>query len=239
MKTIQLIFISAVLLLFTATSCIDDIVLRGNGIEASEARLTNDFTAVKSEGNFDVHITPGDEYDILIIAESNLIPYIETDVTGNTLRIHTLGLRNLRNRLPMEVYVTTPFIDEIKQSGSGIITTGFFESDYFEIKVSGSGIVETALEADYVESLVSGSGDILLSGIASDGDFTVSGSGEIDAWDLALRNCEAKVSGSGNIWLNVERFLRASISGSGTIFYWGYPTVETHISGSGDVIDEN
>lgn len=239
MKTIQLITVGLVLLLFSATSCIDDLIIRGNGIEVSEARLTNHFSKVKSEGDFDVHISPGAEYDILIEAESNLIPYIETNVTGNTLRIHTQGLRNLRNQLPMKVFITTPYIEAITQSGSGIITTGYFEGEHFNATVSGSGIIETALDADQVDGVVSGSGSLYLSGAATNAGFLISGSGKIDAWDLSLSSCEATISGSGSTWVNPRRFLKANISGSGNVFYSGTPAVEAHISGSGNVIREN
>lgn len=239
MKTIQLLTVGLVLLLFTTTSCIDDLIIRGNGIKATEARLTNRFSKVKSEGNFDVHISPGAEYDILIEAESNLIPYIETDVTGNTLRIHTQGLRNLRNQLPLKVFITMPYVDAITQSGSGIITTGFFEGEHLKVIVSGSGIIETAIDAGLVDGIVSGSGNLYLSGVAANGGFVVSGSGKIDAWDLSLRNCDATVSGSGSIWVNARRYLKANISGSGNVFYNGTPAVEAHISGSGNVIREN
>ena len=239
MKTINLLIISAVVLLFSTTSCVDDLFVSGNGIEANEARLTNHFSKVKSEGAFDVHISPGAEYDILIEAESNLIPYIETDVNGNTLRIHTRGLRNLNNSLPMKVFITTPFIENITQSGSGIITTGYFEGEHFDITLSGSGRIETAVDARSLDGIISGSGSVYISGGADDADFLVSGSGELDAWDLSLRNCEAIISGSGSMWVNAQRFLKANISGSGNIFYNGSPAIEKHISGSGNVIREN
>lgn len=239
MKTIQLLIVSSVLLLFSATSCIDDLIIEGNGIKASEARITHHFSKVKSEGAFDVHISPGAEYDILIEAESNLIPYIETDVNGNTLRIHTQGLRNLQNQLPMKIFITTPYIEDITQSGSGIITTGYFEGEHFDITVSGSGIIETAIDANSVDGIVSGSGSVFISGLAVNANMMVSGSGKIDAWDMSLRNCEATISGSGSMWVNAQRYLRANISGSGNVFYNGSPSIELHISGSGNVIREN
>jgi len=239
MKTIQLLTVGLVLLLFSVTSCIDDLIIRGNGIEVSEARLTNHFSKVKSEGDFDVHISPGAEYDILIKAESNLIPYIETNVTGSTLRIHTRGLRNFRNQLPLKIFITMPYIETIAQSGSGTVTTGFFETEHLNVVVSGSGKIEAAVEANSVDGVVSGSGSLYLTGQAINADFVVSGSGEIDAWEMSLRNCEATISGSGSIWVIPERYLRANISGSGNVYYFGSPAVEAHISGSGNVIREN
>ncbi len=239
MKTIQLLVTGAVLLLLATTSCTDDFIIRGNGISASEVRLTPAFSAVSSEGNFDVHISPGSEFDVVVHAESNLLPYIETDVRGNNLKIHTRGLTSLRNRLPIEVFVTVPYIDGIVQSGSGSITTGYFEGEEFRFVVSGSGSIETSVEALSVDAVVSGSGLLYVSGYSRFADMIVSGSGEIDAWDMEVRDCDSRVSGSGEVWIYVERRLKAVISGSGNVFYGGNPVVESQVSGSGSVIHKN
>ena len=146
---------------------------------------------------------------------------------------------HLKNRLPMEVYITTPHLHGVTQSGSGVITTDYFNTYKFNAIISGSGNIETAIDATDVDALISGSGNLLLSGNAVNANFLVSGSGEIDAYELDLRDCDVKISGSGNLWLNVQRFLIASISGSGSIYYYGNPNIETHISGSGQVIKGN
>lgn len=239
MKTIQLLVAGAVLQLIATTGCVDDLIIRGNGIPGSEARLVPAFSSVSSEGDFDVHISPGPEFDVVVHAESNLLPFIETDVRHGNLKIHTRGLHSLRNRLPVEVFVTVPYIDGIVQSGSGSITTGFFEGDEFNFVVSGSGSIETAVDALSIDAVVSGSGLLYISGSSRAADIVISGSGEIDAWDLEVRDCDAKISGSGNLWIYVERYLTAAISGSGNVFYGGFPSVETHVSGSGSVIHKN
>jgi hypothetical protein len=239
MKTIQLLVAGAVLLVFATTGCTDDFIIRGNGIAATEARLTPAFSSVSSEGNFDVHISSGSEFDVVVNAESNLLPYIETDVKGSNLKIHTRGLTSLRNRVPMEVFVTVPYIDGIVQSGSGSITTGYFEGEEFRFVVSGSGSIQTAVDALFVDAVVSGSGLLSISGYSRVADMIVSGSGEIDAWDMEVRDCDTKVSGSGEVWVYVERRLKAVISGSGNVFYGGNPVVESQVSGSGSVIHKN
>ncbi|SHF25380.1 Putative auto-transporter adhesin, head GIN domain [Mariniphaga anaerophila] len=236
MKTIQLIIAGLVFLSLATTSCVDDFFIDGNGIPASEVRVTTAFSSVSSDGDFDVHITPGNEYDVVVNAEESLMPYIETDVRGGNLKIHTRGLKSLRNQLPMEVFVTVPYIDKIVQSGSGSITTGYFEGDDFKIVVSGSGSVETSVDALTVEALVSGSGMVVVSGVARNAELALSGSGTIDAWELDLVNCEATISGSGDVWVYVERYLKAVISGSGNVYYGGFPAVEKHVSGSGSVV---
>ncbi len=239
MKTIKLLFLGTVVLLFGTTACIDDFTIHGNRIEATEGRLTANFKEVSSEGAFDVHITQGDEYQVSLTAESNILPYIETDVYGNTLRIHIRGIHNVNNHLPMEVFITTPYLEGIKQSGSGLVTTDYFEADDFDVALSGSGSIETAIDASNVKAAISGSGRLMLSGISDDATFIISGSGKIDADALSLDYCKATISGSGNMWINVERFMEATISGSGSIYYSGNPAIEKHISGSGNVFQHN
>jgi len=238
MKTIKL-FICGLAIFFSATSCIDEFTVEGNGIRESESRIVTSFEKVKSSGDFEVHITEAQSHDVLISAEENLLQYIETYVSGETLHIDVKGIRNLKNRLPMEVFISTPTLRGIKQSGSGIITTDYFVSNEMDVVLSGSGSIVTAFEAEEVDALLSGSGTIEFSGFADDADFVISGSGTIDAHQLDLYNCTTSTSGSGYMYVTVSQHLRSNISGSGNVFYSGNPDIETHISGSGSVISEN
>ena len=238
MKTSLFSYAGVILLFFIVSSCTDDFIIRGNGIPDSEARLVQGFSSVASEGSFTVHITSGTEHKLIIEAESNLLEYIETEVTGGHLRIHTRGFTSLRNRLPVEVYVTTPALKGIVQSGSGSITTGYFEAEVFNCVVSGSGSIETSVAASVVDAVISGSGWLQISGSSISGNLLVSGSGKLNAEDLLVRDCDAKISGSGNIWTDVSRYLRAVVTGSGYVFYSGGPQVETVVSGSGGIIQK-
>ena len=88
MKTIKHFFLLSISgIFFVTTSCIDEFTIRGNGIEASEDRLTSEFNELKSSGSFDVQVINGDDYEVVVNAESNIIPYIETYVTGSTLHL--------------------------------------------------------------------------------------------------------------------------------------------------------
>ena len=241
MKTMkQFSFLMSIVgLIFITTSCFDEFTIRGNGDEASEDRVITEFYELKSSGSFDVQITNGDEFSVVVNAESNIIPYIETYVTGNTLHLETRGLHNINNRLPMQVFVTTPQMRSIKQSGSGKITADYFESGGFELSVSGSGSISASVDAAVIDAGISGSGKIEIFGSATQTNFNVSGSGRINSYDLETKNCDARISGSGSIYVSATDLVRATISGSGNVFYIGNPDIDTHISGSGRVISRN
>jgi hypothetical protein len=240
MKTIKRFLLTSLVLLFlTLSGCIECFDIRGNGFNESETRHTGSFSSINSSGEFEVHVSNGDKYEVVVDAESNLLSYIETEVHGKTLEISIEGFHMIHNTLPMKVYVTTPVLEGLKESGSGYMTTNFFEANNFEITVSGSGRIETEVECNNLEAHISGSGRINLSGAADYAEFKISGSGRVDAYEMVVADCEATISGSGDLFVNVEDHLNASVSGSGNVFYIGHPEIHSHISGSGKIINDN
>lgn len=238
MKTIkQLSFF--ILLLVAATSCFEEFNIRGNGVDATQTRAVTTFNRVKTSGDFDVQITKGDVTEVVLNAEENILPYIETSVSDGTLHIDIHGVKTVNNRLPMSVFITVPELLSAKQSGSGTITTGYFSADKMEFSISGSGSISTEVDAKLIDASISGSGWILIKGTAKQSNLSISGSGNIDSSGLTVDDCNAHISGSGNIQVNATQSLYAKISGSGNVFYAGNPFKESNVSGSGKVIHNN
>ena len=240
MKTTKVNTLAAsLLLLFSTTSCVDELFIEGNGVQRTEERSDEGFDEIATSGDFEVHVTPGRTYSVEITAESNLLPYISTNVDGRKLKIRTTGIHSLRQSFPIEIYITTPVLNGISISGSGFIETGSFLSDDFYANVSGSGDIITNMSCDKIEANVSGSGTITISGEADYTHFVISGSGKIKTYNLEQNDCDAIISGSGDMFVNAGRSIDARISGSGKVFYINYPVIHTSISGSGKVVDKN
>jgi hypothetical protein len=245
MKTIerpQLIISSALLILITiivlmllTTGCVRERI-EGNYDLQTEERNSQPFSRVESKGSFRVEIIPDDETWVEVKAESNVIPYIETWSNGTTLTVEYRNGYNIREHYPVEVYLHTPVLNSISLSGSGRLQSGKFFAQNAGISLSGSGSIDCEFETDRIEAVVSGSGNLFVTGIALKSDLQVSGSGGIQAFDLVQQDCEAGISGSGNIKTAVTHTLDAHISGSGCVYYLGNPSVSSHISGSGKVI---
>lgn len=240
MKTNQLsIILSLFMLLVGASSCIDDIFLEGNHDLQSEIRRVSGFDDIAANGDFNVTVMPGSKYSVEVSAESNLLSYIETDVVGNTLKIRTRGLYSLHEHYPIEIYITTPVLTGVSLSGSGLVKTGSFSSDEFDVALSGSGDIDADISTDLIKANVSGSGTIYLEGDATESEFVISGSGKIKSYNFYQDHCNAVISGSGDMYVNVSKTIDARISGSGRVYYIGYPLIHTSISGSGGVVDRN
>ena len=238
--TFRITYLIAIFIILVGlSSCMDEIFVKGNGHLQTQNRSISGFEAVSSSGSYHVSIVPGENFSVEVHAESNLLPYIETNLSGKTLKIGTNGIHSIKENFPIEVFITQPKLSGLNLSGSGFIKAESFVSDNFEIGLSGSGEVNTSVNAKKINVHISGSGSIILAGESSESDFRISGSGKIKAYDLIQENCQTSISGSGDIYVNVSKSLYAGISGSGNVFYIGYPSVNASISGSGQVVAKN
>lgn len=237
MKSVNIQVVSiSLLLMISLNSCFDEIFIEGNGIKRSEFRMAEGFKEISSNGDFYITVIPSDKYSVEIIAESNLLPYIDAHVNGKTLKLKTQGISTLQENLPIEIIIHTPALSGLSLSGSGYIKTGYFNSDDFNVAVSGSGDINLKVSASEIKAAVSGSGIINIDGDCIDTDFVISGSGKIRAYDLLQKRCEAKISGSGDMYINASQSIDATISGSGRVYYLNNPTIKLSVSGSGGIV---
>ncbi len=212
--------------------------LYGNGEAVIEERLPGEFSRITVNGSYQVHVFPADEHYLTVDAESNLIDFISTRSNGTALIVETQNHRCLNTTMPVIVNVYTPYVDEFTMNGSGTITAyGLFADDIYAT-LNGSGFIDLDLDALYFQANIAGSGDIEVTGIAQVSELSISGSGNIYAYGLAQSRCEARLSGSGSMYLHVNRFLEAHISGSGSIFYRGNPDIDYTITGTGKMIKQ-
>jgi hypothetical protein len=105
------------------------------------------------------------------------------------------------------------------------------------IEMSGSGDIGTVgnFQFDDLSLLISGSGNFSFAGSAKNMNAKISGSGNIHTFDMPTENATVKITGSGDMQINVTRQLDATISGSGDIVYKGTPSVSSRVTGSGRV----
>lgn len=235
--SITLSFLGLFGLLLTMSGCLKDLqCINGNGSPIVETRFPSSFHEIVNNGSFEVRILPGNSPEIRIDAESNLLQYIRTVVSGNRLIIETENNRCINNSLPMLITVFVPYVDAIELNGSGYISAYDLYLDDLYLNLNGSGKIDVDADVLFVRGTITGSGVIEISGIAETGDFNISGSGNIYGYEIAQQKCYATISGSGNMYMQVSELLDAVISGSGNIYYRGNPSVIQRITGSGRII---
>lgn len=239
MKTSGIIlFVSAFISLVYLTSCSRIRGIEGNGKVETHKRIADAFTGIRSEGSFDVFIVYDSVQSVSVEAETNLQAYIETEVSGSDLVIKSRGHKNLCNNFPIRIFIRTPFLERIDLSGSGNVDCSSINTSMLDLQLSGSGKISVITSGDKIKAKLSGSGGINLSGKADETNLIIKGSGDIRSYNLEQETCFADISGSGSMFLKVNKFLDVKISGSGDVHYTGNPFVKTDISGSGKVTGE-
>lgn len=210
--------------------------MEGNYHEISETRGVSDFWNVQLFGSYQIYITQSENYSVSVSGEENLIPYIETRQEAGTLVIKQHDTRILHEHSPIIIRISAPNFEKIKLSGSGYINGEALKSSDLNLSISGSGKMRINSVCNTITASISGSGDYDLSGTTHYSDFDISGSGEIHSYNLLSDSCNAKISGSGDMYVDVEKYIYAKITGSGNIHYRGNPVINSNISGSGEII---
>ena len=242
MKTCLLVFTLVLCLALPAcTINIDGNELgsvRGSGNVVTEERSISGVERVAVMNQGDLTIVIGAEESLVIEAEDNLLPYIETKVRGSTLEIGTQNGVNLRNTDPIRYTLTVPSLKEVVISSSGDITVPALTADSFDISVSSSGDVNIeSLAADKLEVHLSSSGKVGIGGgQVARMNATLSSSGDLNMENVVVQDARVSISSSGSAYVQVTGALDGNISSSGNIYVTGSPQIDVSTSSSGKVI---
>ncbi len=213
----------------------------GSGNLKTETRTVSAFKGLQVSGSASVVMKYGSSNEITVEADDNLLPYIETTIEGNTLRVGTRKNTELRTKNKMTVTLMMTAVELLSVSGSGNINgSGNFSNDAeTKVSLSGSGNINVSA-ADFasLDISISGSGNIVLKANKTNKmNASISGSGNIDCQEIMSQEVKASIAGSGSIKCHAVAVLDARIAGSGSIYYKGEPSNKTtKKSGSGSFI---
>lgn len=206
---------------------------KGSGNVVSQERNTGDFTGIKLTCSADLYITQGNS-SVTVKADDNIQELIATNVDNDVLEISVKG-KGFRSAKKLEVHISVPSLEKIKNSGSGDIKfVNVFSANELNIYINGSGDLTANFDVKSLELKVSGSGDVELSGVKGNLKDTNLGSGDLDAERLKLEDCYIKNSGSGDIELEGKtNNLTVGQAGSGDLDAYNFTSVNAYVTNSG------
>lgn len=213
--------------------------IKGNGNIVTVERSTEDYDGISAGGFYDISLIDGEEGQLVLTGEDNILDYIETEVKGGTLVIKSKDNKNLIPSQGKTVSIIIPVdeIDRIRLSGSGnFIGKKTLKTDDLDLQVSGAKNIDLSVEAADISLATSGSSNIRLAGNGEELKIRSSGSSNVKAYGLEVDEAHLELSGSSDVELTVNESLISRVSGSGNIRYRGNPEkVRSQISGSGAV----
>jgi hypothetical protein len=215
--------------------------IKGNGNVVTVNRTTKDYRGIAAGGSFDVILIKGKEGKITIEGEENIIPFIETEISGGILKINYKKNTNINTTKRLVVTVTFDTIESVALGGSGNISSKeTIKASDFNVSLGGSGSIDLKIEATIINTNIGGSGNIELKGKTNELKCSIAGSGSIRAYDLTTDEVNATIAGSGSVKTTVKNKINAKLVGSGSIYYKGNPKyVDSKSVGSGSVIERN
>jgi hypothetical protein len=209
-----------------------------DGVPRLEHRDLPPFHALDIGGDARVTLVQSAAPGIDIEAGKNV--RVDAHVDDGRLVIRTEARRGFRffqrRRSPPRITVMFEALDRVRLSGAVQMLAAKVEVP--DLRIAASGGAKLAIDDLRATSLrLEGSGalDARLAGVVERADVQISGAGQVGAEGLRTREATVRVSGVGNVVLNVEQTLQATISGAGNIEYIGDPRVTEQISGIGRI----
>ncbi len=210
--------------------------VRGNGDVTTESRDVRSFDGITVCCNLKVEVRQGSQ-SVKVEAESNILPYIKTNVIGGRLEVGFKDKVNIKSNEPIVVYVSVPQLEYIGASSSGkIVSRDAFTGEELEVDVSSAAYVEFDFSGDMVRLDASSGGKIELSGKGSRIKAGASSGGKVRAGKFIASRGRANASSGGGVTVHVTGELDANASSGGGVRYEGSPeSVDANKSSGGSV----
>jgi hypothetical protein len=211
--------------------------VKGNGNITTESRSTSEYDGISVAGPMDFKLVEGNEGDITIEGDSNLIEFIVTELRDGKLVIKVEEGINLRPTKTIVITIPYESINAVSLAGSGDVkNSGTIKADSFDVSLAGSGDIDLRISTNSVESSIAGSGNLTLNGTTTNLKTNIAGSGDFNGTSLNSVNVSVEIAGSGDANVFCDGDLRVRIAGSGDVTYSGNPkSKDTKVAGSGSV----
>lgn len=240
MKKAAFIFI---IMSITFTSCVIDgwdQGISGNGNVVEEDRNVTGFSGVRVSTGIDVFLTEGNDFNVTVEADENLMEVILTELSGDMLVVKTDRV-NIRRAKSKKVHVTMPELTELKISSAGDCKGETpFTCDVLRLGISSAGDLSLEVDAEEIYLDISSSGDARISGSTDVLDVSLSSAGDLHAFDLIAKKVDVDVSSAGDARVFATKEISMNVSSAGNIYYKGdADVVHSRSSSAGDIIKKD
>ena len=195
------------------------------------------FSGVKAGGIFDIHLYQDDLYDVVIDADSTMIPDILMEVKDNVLEISYTGSDKNLERIP--VHITAPEYLMLKGSAvSAFKSENLLQSPSLKVEGSGASSFDLEIETELLSTDFSGATNATLTGVATVHQIKASGAAQVQAFDLETETTEVNLSAASSVKAFATNLITGQTSGTSTLWISGSPEAQIiNVSGLSSVLD--
>lgn len=176
----------------------------GSGARRTEKRDLPSFTAIDTEGAYDIEVICQKPQSLQIEFDDNLLPLIRTEVVNGILRVRSEKSYNSKSLVALKIAV--PNLESITSMGTGKIQVSGLRNDRFGIHSMGATLVDASGETKQVE-------------------INSTGAGRIDTHNLHAGRAIVELAGAASIDVYASEQLNVTATGVGRVNYSGDPKV--------------
>jgi hypothetical protein len=188
--------------------------VRGNGQIKTEERQVGAFANVDTSGSFEIEWQNGSPA-LRITTDENLLPYIDNDVSEDTLHLRTRD--HIWPTHGIKIVISSPTRTGGRTRGAVKLTVKQLSGPTFALESKGAS-----------EVTLSGNIDRLL--------VDMTGASQLAAAGLQTKTAEISTTGAGDSEVAVSDTLNVVITGAGKVTYAGNPaTIKKQITGAGSI----
>lgn len=189
--------------------------IKGSGIVKTEKREISGFKKVDISRAINVEIIAQKDFNVEVEADENLLEYIKTEVSGDTLKIYSV--KRIKPTTKTRVIIAMPELTGAEISGASKLFASNIKTDSFNLDTKGASKIE-------------------LSGEVNKLNIDSKGASKIEAENLKSANANLDLSGASKVTINATEEIRIDASGASKINYVGEPkNVIKNISGASKV----
>ena len=238
MKQVTKITTLLFLLIMTTSCFFDGFGIQGNGNVVSDDRnISSNFSGIKVSQGIQVHISQGNETELTVEADENIIDLLITEIDGDILKIY---FEKNVNRATRNVYLTIDKLNSIRtSSGANVKNDGVFKTKTLSLDSSSGSHISLDLNVSEITASASSGADIELSGSSEEFRSNASSGSHIDAEKLNSKMATANVSSGANINVYASQELNADASSGGDIDFYGNPDIVNKSKSSGGSISKH
>jgi hypothetical protein len=188
--------------------------VNGSGNRQTQKREIPPFTAIESEGAFEIEIVCQKEATLEITGDDNILPLITTEVVDNVLRIKSR--RGYDVDTPIQLRLTVANLEGLSVSGAGKVSVSGLKNEKFEIDANGAPAITAAGETNLLA-------------------IDTNGAAAIDTHKLRAARAVVDSKGVSKVEVYANDQLDVTVAGPSQVIYRGDPKVNKTVHGPGSV----
>ena len=242
----KVIYISIIIIsIFSCRKPEDRQCYKSTGKTISEFRDLENFSVIVLNDNIELVLNQSADNNTTISSGENLINFIKTDISGDTLYISNENkCNNLRsNKHSITVNVNVKYLTRIEHNGTkGLRFSNTIKSDSLAIEsIDGHGDVSINFEGKYLATIFhSGTCNVTATGVVEESFAYQISNGYTDYSNLSAKKCHLHSRTIQDCTMNADEIFSVNIQGAGNVYYKDNTNliVEKKGNGSGELISQ-